>query len=73
MSTVSLSFDDEDWAETTTKYWYRGQAYVKVHSTNNSDITKLKRRGWEPMEGEEAEVALPYLIFILPRTNSNEN
>ena len=51
----------------TVLYWYRGQKMVKVHSTNNSDIKLLQRRGWEPMTGPEAEVALPYLIYVLPR------
>jgi len=53
----------------TVMYWYRGQRRVKIHSTCNSDIKLLQRRGWVPLEGAEAEVALPYLIFALPRTS----
>jgi hypothetical protein len=51
----------------TSIAWYRGQKQVHVHTTNNSDICLLKRRGWEAVEGLEAEAALPYLIFRLPR------
>ncbi len=45
---------------------YRGAKLWDIYTTNNSDICLLKRRGWEPVTGKEAEQALPYLIFRIP-------
>lgn len=51
----------------TSISWYRGQKQVAVHTTNNSDICLLRKRGWEEVGGAEGAAALPYLIFRIPR------
>jgi hypothetical protein len=45
---------------------YRLDRTWNVYTTNHSDICLFKRRGWKPVEGKEAEAALPYLIFRIP-------